>query len=210
MIREMTLQALLGIELPIIQAPMAGVQGSALAVAVSNAGGLGSLPCAMLSPASMRDELERIRAQTERPYNVNFFCHRTPTPGIERESAWRAARRAVLPGVRARARCDSGSTDSPAVQRRGCGRAELVQACGGQLSFRSAIAGTARASAQLGRESALIRHHDRRSALAGGPRRRRDHRAGSRSGRPSRDVPDRRCDAADRARWRCCRRLSKP
>ena len=45
----MKLQQLLGIELPIIQAPMAGVQGSALAVAVSNAGGLGSLPCAMLS-----------------------------------------------------------------------------------------------------------------------------------------------------------------
>jgi nitronate monooxygenase len=91
MIREMTLQALLGIELPIIQAPMAGVQGSALAVAVSNAGGLGSLPCAMLSPASMRDELERIRAQTKRPYNVNFFCHRAPTPSSERESAWRTA-----------------------------------------------------------------------------------------------------------------------
>jgi nitronate monooxygenase len=91
MIREMTLQALLGVELPIIQAPMAGVQGSALAIAVSNAGGLGSLPCAMLSPALMRDELERITAQTQRPYNVNFFCHRKPTPSIERESAWRAA-----------------------------------------------------------------------------------------------------------------------
>jgi nitronate monooxygenase len=87
----MTLRALLGIEFPIIQAPMAGVQGSALTVAVSNAGGLGSLPCAMLSPAAMRDELERIRAQTERPYNVNFFCHRTPTPGPEREASWRAA-----------------------------------------------------------------------------------------------------------------------
>ena len=87
----MTLRTLLGVELPIIQAPMAGVQGSALAVAVSNAGGLGSLPCAMLSPASMRDELERIRAQTERPYNVNFFCHRTPRPNLEREAAWRAA-----------------------------------------------------------------------------------------------------------------------
>ena len=45
-----SLQRLLGIELPIIQAPMAGVQGSALAIAVSNAGGLGSLPCAMLTP----------------------------------------------------------------------------------------------------------------------------------------------------------------
>ena len=53
----MTLQTLLGIELPIIQAPMAGVQGSALAVAVSNAGGLGSLPCAMLDAGGMRSEL---------------------------------------------------------------------------------------------------------------------------------------------------------
>jgi hypothetical protein len=47
----------LGIELPIIQAPMAGVQGSALAIAVSNAGGLGSLPCALLSLDAMRAEL---------------------------------------------------------------------------------------------------------------------------------------------------------
>ncbi len=47
-----TFQELLGTELQIIQAPMAGVQGSELAIAVSNAGGLGSLPCAMLSPRS--------------------------------------------------------------------------------------------------------------------------------------------------------------
>ena len=87
----MTLQALLGIELPIIQAPMAGVQDSALAIAVSNAGGLGSLPCAVLSPTRMLDELERIRAQTSKPYNVNFFCHPRPIPDIARESAWRAA-----------------------------------------------------------------------------------------------------------------------
>jgi len=49
-----TIQELLGIELPIIQAPMAGVQGSALAIAVSDAGGLGSLPCGMLSADAMR------------------------------------------------------------------------------------------------------------------------------------------------------------
>jgi len=59
-----TLQQLLGIDLPIIQAPMAGVQGSALAVAVCNAGGLGSLPCAMLGLEAMRAELTAIRAQT--------------------------------------------------------------------------------------------------------------------------------------------------
>jgi nitronate monooxygenase len=85
-----TLQELLGIELPIIQAPMAGVQGSALAVAVSNAGGLGSLPCAMLSVDVMRRELEAIRAQTSRPYNVNFFCHTPPEFSAGREEAWRA------------------------------------------------------------------------------------------------------------------------
>jgi nitronate monooxygenase len=87
----MTLQELFGIQLPIIQAPMAGVQGSALAVAVSNAGGLGSLPCAMLSLDAMREELAAIRAQTTRPYNVNFFCHTPPAVSAEREAGWRAA-----------------------------------------------------------------------------------------------------------------------
>jgi nitronate monooxygenase len=87
----MILQQLLGIEIPIIQAPMAGAQGSALAVAVSNAGGLGSLPCAMLSLEAMRTELAAIKAQTDKPFNVNFFCHVPPTPSVEREAAWRAS-----------------------------------------------------------------------------------------------------------------------
>jgi nitronate monooxygenase len=87
----MSLQALLGIELPIIQAPMAGVQGSALAVAVCNAGALGSLPCATLSIDAMRDELAAIKAKTSKPFNVNFFCHTPPTVNAERETAWRAA-----------------------------------------------------------------------------------------------------------------------
>jgi len=86
-----TLQQLLGIELPIIQAPMAGVQGSALALAVSNAGGLGSLPCAMLTPDAMRSELLAIEDATRRPYNVNFFCHAPPAPSPEREARWQAA-----------------------------------------------------------------------------------------------------------------------
>jgi nitronate monooxygenase len=79
----------LGIELPVIQAPVAGVQGSALAVAVSNAGGLGSLPCALLGHDVMRQELAAIQAQTRKPYNVNFFCHTPPTPDAGREQAWR-------------------------------------------------------------------------------------------------------------------------
>lgn len=83
------LQQVLGIALPVIQAPMAGVQGSALALAVSNAGGLGSLPCAMLAPDALRAELATLRAQTTRPYNVNFFCHSSPPPDAAREAAWR-------------------------------------------------------------------------------------------------------------------------
>ena len=85
------LQTLLGVELPIIQAPMAGVQGSALAIAVSNAGGLGSLPCAMLGVDAIRTEVAAIKAQSSKPFNVNFFCHSPPAPSAEREAAWRAA-----------------------------------------------------------------------------------------------------------------------
>ena len=85
------LTALLNIELPIIQAPMAGVQGSALAIAVSNAGALGSLPCAMLDLDGMRRELTAMRDQTRRAFNVNFFCHAVPTIDEAREAAWREA-----------------------------------------------------------------------------------------------------------------------
>jgi nitronate monooxygenase len=84
----MTLSTLLGVELPVIQSPMAGVQGSDMAVAVSNAGGLGSLPCAMLDPAGVDKELTSVVARTSRPFNVNFFCHVTPAPDPQRESAW--------------------------------------------------------------------------------------------------------------------------
>lgn len=87
----MTLKNLLGLELPIVQSPMAGVQGSALAIAVSNAGGLGSLPCAMLTPEAMQAELTAINAQTRKPYNVNFFCHTPTAPDAGHEAQWRAA-----------------------------------------------------------------------------------------------------------------------
>src|SRR5215207_4859634 len=85
------LQELLGVELPIVQAPMAGVQGSALAAAVSNAGGLGSLPCAMLGRDAIRDEILAIRAATTKSFNVNFFCHTEPRRDEVREARWRAA-----------------------------------------------------------------------------------------------------------------------
>ncbi|HWF10346.1 MAG TPA: nitronate monooxygenase [Bryobacteraceae bacterium] len=87
----MTFAALTGARIPIVQAPMAGVQGSALAIAVSQGGGLGSLPCAMLSHDAMSRELAAIRAATDKPFNVNFFCHTPPPSDARREAAWRAA-----------------------------------------------------------------------------------------------------------------------
>src|SRR3954465_13569394 len=74
----------------IIQAPMAGVQGRALAIAVSNAGGLGSLPSALLSPEALQKELAAMCAVPPKPFNVNFFCHVPPRPDAAREARWRS------------------------------------------------------------------------------------------------------------------------
>ncbi len=80
---------LFGIEVPIVQAPMAGPVFSDMVVAVAEAGGLGSLPCATIDAARVRQELGIIRQQTGRPVNVNFFCHETPAPDAAREARWR-------------------------------------------------------------------------------------------------------------------------
>jgi nitronate monooxygenase len=72
----------LGVRYPLIQAPMAGSQGSALALAVAEAGALGSLPCAMLGGEALRDELARVGPAV----NVNFFCH---TPRASDDGPWR-------------------------------------------------------------------------------------------------------------------------
>jgi nitronate monooxygenase len=87
----MLLTELLGITLPIIQAPMAGVQSSALAIAAGRSGALGSLPCATLTPAQLRGELQSLRRAKLPSYNVNFFCHRPPEPSARDEEAWRAS-----------------------------------------------------------------------------------------------------------------------
>jgi len=85
----MTLQQLFGIDLPIIQAPLAGFQNSALTIAVCNAGGLGSLPCALLSADALRCELTTIRTRTNKPFNLNFFSHVMPAPDESAANAWR-------------------------------------------------------------------------------------------------------------------------
>ena len=69
---------LLGIEHPILQAPMGGESTPEMAVAVCNAGGLGGLGCSFLSPEALRDKAEAIRAGTNHPFNLNFFAHDEP------------------------------------------------------------------------------------------------------------------------------------
>jgi len=85
--------ARLGLELPIVQAPMAGIQGTAMAAAVSGAGALGSLPGAAMSPQALRDAAGELRRGRCLPVNLNFFCHAVPVPDPANEAAWREALR---------------------------------------------------------------------------------------------------------------------
>lgn len=81
---------LFGIDLPIIQAPMAGATTGAMVIAASKAGGLGSLPSAQYSAQQLREELQRITAETTNPINVNFFSHVTPDADPVGQMRWRS------------------------------------------------------------------------------------------------------------------------
>ena len=72
-----------GARAPIVQAPMAGAGGVALAVAAMRGGAVGSLPCAMLTPAQVRAQVAEVRAQAQGPLNLNFFCHHAPAEADE-------------------------------------------------------------------------------------------------------------------------------
>jgi nitronate monooxygenase len=80
----------LGIELPIIQAPMAGVSTPEMAAAVSNAGGLGSIGVGSVAAETTRQMIAAVRSLTDRPFNVNVFCHRPAIVNEVREAAWLA------------------------------------------------------------------------------------------------------------------------
>ncbi len=79
---------LLGIEQPLILAPMAGLGTVALAAAVCDAGGLGSIGCAAMQPQLAAETIEQLRRLTRNPINVNFFCHTRAKADAEREQAW--------------------------------------------------------------------------------------------------------------------------
>src|SRR5258708_10643692 len=80
---------LFNIELPIVQAPVAGATDWELAVAAAEAGALASLPCAMLNANQVREQMAKIRAGTKKPVNLNFFCHTPPVLNNAREARWR-------------------------------------------------------------------------------------------------------------------------
>jgi nitronate monooxygenase len=82
---------LLELEVPIVQAPMAGAMGWELAAATAQAGALGSLPCAMLSADQVREQMAKVRAHTRKPINLGFFCHVAPELNNQREARWREA-----------------------------------------------------------------------------------------------------------------------
>lgn len=89
MFKDRRILDLFGIELPIIQAPMAGASGPELAIAVAEAGGLGSLPAALLTHEDLRTQIGIVRQRTSKPINVNFFCHTPPKHDLSREAIWR-------------------------------------------------------------------------------------------------------------------------
>lgn len=79
---------LVGSALPIVQAPMAGGGGVPLCLGAMEGGALGSLPCALLSPEQIEEQAAAARARSDRPFNLNFFCHTMPE-GVD-DGAWRA------------------------------------------------------------------------------------------------------------------------
>jgi nitronate monooxygenase len=79
---------LFGIEIPIVQAPMANACGVDMAVAVAEAGGLGSFPCAALTDEKIGAGVAEIRSRTKRPINLNFFCHEPAPADRARDAAW--------------------------------------------------------------------------------------------------------------------------
>lgn len=83
-----SLRQLINTQFPLIQAPMAGVQGWELAAAVASAGGLGSLPCAMLTPEGVESAVNAFRQRSSGPINLNFFSHTQPEPDEEVQANW--------------------------------------------------------------------------------------------------------------------------
>ncbi len=171
---------LFGVELPVIQAPMAGANGPEMVIAVSEAGGLGSLPGALYTPQQLADALETVRAGTQRPINLNFFAYAAAPEDATKQAAWRER---LLPYyVEAAIAPDPNA----ATNRRAsfdedyCAIVESFRPEGRQLPFRIAGRIARRACQARRREIDRIRDDGRRSSVARSARRRRGDRDGAR------------------------------
>ena len=178
---------------------MAGVQGSALAVAVSNAGGLGSLPCAMLDAGRHAAGARGAFARRRRSRSTSTSSV-TRQPEIDRERDVRGeprSRRTSRSSASTPPRPDAAAAAYRSTERRPTCSSEFQPPV---VSFHFGLPSPdllARVRA-MGREDPVVRDDGRRGALARRARRRRGDRAGARGGRSPRDVPDRRPQHAGR------------
>jgi nitronate monooxygenase len=81
--------AITGSSIPLIQAPMANSNDSALVIAVAQTGALGSLPAATSSLEKLEQEMALLHAYGIASYNLNFFCHTAPANNPEALQRWR-------------------------------------------------------------------------------------------------------------------------
>ena len=153
-------------KIPLIQAPMAGAQGPELTIAVCRAGGLGSLPAAMLTPDRLREQIAAVRQATDAPFNVNFFTHPEPKPDPRDRGALAQAARALLCRGEPRSIHHSRRAGARAVRRSDVRNHRRDAALGRELSFRPAARRIARARQGGRRARPCIRHDRRRGALA--------------------------------------------
>jgi nitronate monooxygenase len=77
------------IALPIVQAPMAGVQDADIMIGAAEGGAMGSLPCAMISVDKAREQVNIVRQRVSSPINMNFFCHQAVPADAQSEAKWR-------------------------------------------------------------------------------------------------------------------------
>ncbi len=119
----MSIAGRLGLRYPLIQAPMAGVSDVRLAAAICQLGGLGSLPCALLNSEQITTQVRDLRAASDAPFNLNFFCHSAPASDDTAQQRWREA---LAPLYEQWGIEDTDTPAGPARRSFGAEQAELV------------------------------------------------------------------------------------
>ena len=178
------------IDHPIVLAPMAGLGTVDLAAAVSNAGGLGSIGCAVMAPESVAKTVAELRRLTTKPINLNFFCHDPAKADAARERAWHEKLSSYYRELGIDRATSTPRLDLAPFGDAACAAVEHVkpEVVSFHL-FRFAPAQASRSAQGSRLQGDLIGDDGRRSMLARKARRRCDHRSGGRSRRTSRHIP---------------------